>query len=359
MPRQEIVTYSPPLYDTLLGSNGTLASRPNLRHRPFVDHYYGSSEFCNLYLAVDGNGSLLGTIGVERMPFEVAGKTRRFGFGSNFNAFQPGAGGYLFFHWMGTVKCDGGVAFGGTKDTHRILERSGWSYFDGIKTYYLNRTYQKEEASGSREKLARKLMDAISTKQQLDKLTSKLPESVWQAISVSEETSFRKELLDFKSAFPFRFAPDLQYLSWRYGPGLSFVKYRLFRVNHGDKVVGYFVLQESASRIIVSHSDGASPGLLAAGIVRGISQLSTGPSDCREVLFVSSNPEMQRVFEVVGFYNHPLWDRRFALGKLRGGIDIAPPTTEWLVNFDWGDNGLRAPFPGQNINGATSDAFLS
>jgi hypothetical protein len=90
--------------------------------------------------------------------------------------------------------------------------------------------------------------------------------------------------------------------------------------------------------------------LLAAGIVHGLSQLSTGPSDCREVLFVSSHPEMQRVFEAVGFYNHPQWDRQFALGKLRGGVEIGPPTSEWLANFDWGDNGLRAPFPDQGIS---------
>jgi len=67
---------------------------------------------------------------------------------------------------------------------------------------------------------------------------------------------------------------------------------------------------------------------------------------------------MQKIYESFGF-QPATEDYPFYLGATNGPADVAPDTSNWLVNFDWGDNGLLAPFLDQveteNDPGKTAD----
>jgi hypothetical protein len=52
---------------------------------------------------------------------------------------------------------------------------------------------------------------------------------------------------------------------------------------------------------------------------------------------------MQQVVEEFGF-RASRQERPFALGSLRHSIPVDSDTSNWLVNYDWADNCLRAPF---------------
>jgi hypothetical protein len=62
-----------------------------------------------------------------------------------------------------------------------------------------------------------------------------------------------------------------------------------------------------------------------------------------EIRLASSNPVMQRIYIRFGFKACSP-DRPFAIGSLQRSPHIETDTASWMVNFDWGDNGLRLPF---------------
>ena len=41
----------------------------------------------------------------------------------------------------------------------------------------------------------------------------------------------------------------------------------------------------------------------------------------------------------------------FAVGSLKGPVALPADPSRWLVNYDWGDNGLRPPFLGEAAPG--------
>ena len=66
-----------------------------------------------------------------------------------------------------------------------------------------------------------------------------------------------------------------------------------------------------------------------------------------------AHPAMQAVFRRAGL--RPDREARpFALGRGREPMTIAADTRAWLVNLDWIDNGLRAPFLDERGVGAPS-----
>lgn len=337
----QIVTYSPEMFDRVLSRCREFPPNFPLTYRSFVDHYYASSNFCRLFLVLDQDGVLLGTQGVEWMPFDEGGHIHRFGFGSNYLAFRPGAGVYLYAHWLRF--CDAGMVLGATAPVHRILKKSGWVYREGIHSYFLNRCYTEPEPARWYRHIDKGIRTWLSARHSLPDLHRRVPSDLAD-VAVEEQSDYSAELLAFKSAFPFRFAPDLSYLRWRYGTNLPFLTYRIFRVSRSGALVGYVVLQERDTEVVVAHSDGSEPRALAAGVVRSVARAGRDRSDRREVILMCSYPAMQRVFEQTGFVAPARLDIPFAIGKLRGGYEINVPVSEWLVNAGWGDNALRPPF---------------
>jgi len=310
-----------------------------LCHRSFVDYYYTDNPWCSLWLLRNADG-IAGTIGVERMPFAAGERSLTLGFASNFHAPQHGLGGYLFLHWMKTAPL--GLVFGGSAHTHRILRQQRWTYFSGTQTYVLNPSPFFAAGEAAWRKWAKRGL-ARWRRVRLETAIRRLPHEARQRVSVQEEKTFTEDMLPRTSPFTFRLAPSLDYLRWRYRPGLPFVRYRLFRVRHGGRSVGYVVLNESPRRILVAHCDGEDACRLAVGVLLSVVEITKADVDYREIRLASSHAEMQPLFTAAGFRPEKP-ERPFAIGARRGTVDVPADPSRWLVNLDWGDNGLRSPF---------------
>jgi hypothetical protein len=331
-----IVEYEPGLFDLLQTATSQMASR-NLCHEGFVNHYYASVPWCKLHLLLSPADAVVGALGVERMPFRVGSRDVTLGFGTNYYSLEPGAGGFLFLHWM--RQCDVGIFFGGTRYAHAVIRSQQWPYFDGIGVYLLNKEYEVYPGQAAWIRAA-KWIARQSTRRKISSYARNIPRQIANSVSVREEVDYSDDLLPQSSPFELRFAPDAAYLNWRYNTRLPFARYRLFRILSGARSVGYVILNEGPQRVLVSQCDGEDPETLAWGVVLSLLQVSRADSAAPTVMLTCSHPVMQQVFRCFGFKadtTHP-----FALGSLRRGI--APPpgshTSNWLVNYDWGDNGL-------------------
>ena len=331
-----ITEYTPEQFARVSEASQRIASR-NLRHRAFVNHYYAASPWCKLYLLASRDDALIGLLGIEQMPFSHSSKRITVGFGTNYYSLEAGAGGFLFLHWM--KRCDVGISFGGSPDAHNVIRSQKWPYFDGVDVYLLNKPYQSYSGQPAWKRAA-KWIARNSTRRRIAAYSRNIPPRITKQISVREEIAYNDDLLPKASPFEFRFAPSAEYLSWRYAIGLPFVRYRLFRILRGHKTAGYVILNDNPERILVSQCDGDDPETLAWGVVLSI--LNAGSTDLspRTVMLTCCHPAMREVYRSAGLKKdstHP-----FALGSLRSGM--APPagaaTSNWLVNFDWGDNGL-------------------
>jgi len=288
---------------------------------------------------VEDNGQVVASFGVEHMRFERNGEELLIGFGSNFYSLRPGIGGLLFVRWLQGVPL--GLVYGGSPDTHNLLRARGWNYFDGIKDYVLNNPYPAYPGQPW-WRLAAKSVGRLLLRSPISTYVGRIPGSIRQRMSVLEESYYAEDLLPGRSPFSFRFAPKVEYLSWRYNLGLSFVRYRLFRIRSETQTVGYVVLGDSPENVVVAHCDGAEPRALAYGALLSILEVGRDDRKPRTVHLASSHPEMQQIYESFGF-RPTKRERPFALGTLRGLADFDADTSQWLVNLDWGDNGVRAP----------------
>jgi hypothetical protein len=338
-----LVPYTPDAFDSLRVAAQRLRVK-SLAHRPFVDYYYTQNPWCDLCLLRDEDGSVSGTIGVDRMPFAAGERSLTLGFASNYHAARPGSGGYLYLHWMKAAPF--GLVFGGSEDTHRILRGQRWTYFPGVRTYALNATPYEGPGEPSWRRWAKRLL-ARFRRVDLGGLVRQVPREVRARLSVQEEKRFTEDMLPHTSPFSFRFAPCLDYLRWRYPTRVSFVRYRLFRVLTGGRSTGYVVLNESPDRLLVAQCDGEEARTLAWAVLLSLAQASERDTRHREVALTCSHAEMRQVYQHVGFRPRGA-DRPFAIGSRQGPVDLPPDTSRWLINFDWGDNGLRAPFLDQS-----------
>lgn len=316
-----------------------------LCHRAFVDHYYASRPWCKLYLAMADDATVGATIGVDLMRFEYGARSLTVGIGTNFHSLQPGFGGILWMQWVKT--CEVACVFGGSGDTHRILKGQKWTYVPGVKTYYFNPAYRLEAGETAWRMAAKwvaRQLSRLSRPTDLRRRVRQLEQEAARGISVKEESEYDETLLPDRSPFAFRFAPSVEYLRWRYDTRLSFVRYRLFRILVSGRTAGYVIINDAPDRLVVSQCDGNDPVMLAHGVLLALAEASGADRRSREVVLSSCHPGMQRLYERVGFVTHSRWDRGFVLGPPRRWTDTPSDTSNWLINFDWGDNGLRAPF---------------
>ena len=335
-----IVRYEPHHFDALRDAALSVDPLASLAHRPFVDYYYAGQPWCSLFLALDEQGRVLATQGVEQMPFVHEGRTLTVGCGSNFHSFRPGAGAFLFLRCL--EGCPLALIFGGSEDTHRILQRRKWLYFDPVDSFQLNRSYDAAPNDTPLRRLAKRTLERFG-RRSLATFAHRVPATIRGRMSVHEEPLFSNDLLPRRTPFSFRFAPGADYLNWRYNTGLSFVRYRLFRILDSGRTSGYVVLNDTAGQLVLAHCDGEDAESLAYGIMLSMMEAARADTEPRSAMLVTSHVAMRAVFERLGF--HP--GRQGRLLALRGGgasMPTPPDTAKWLINFGWGDNGLRAPF---------------
>ncbi len=108
----------------------------------------------------------------------------------------------------------------------------------------------------------------------------------YSAISIKEESKITIDMLPMRSPFKLRFAPDVEYLNWRYSTELTFVRYRLFRVLAEGRTVGYIVINDG-NRLMVAHCDGEDCAVLAYAILIALTEVSRNDRTPRH-LFLSS-----------------------------------------------------------------------
>jgi hypothetical protein len=351
----QIVEYAPERFQSLQRA----ASRrgiPGLEYRPFVDYYYATSPWCKLYLAIGNEGTVQGTIGVERLQFEYESREITLGLGTNFHAFQPGIGGYLYMKWMRLYP--GALEFGGTEDAHRVLTSSRkWTYFAGVKQYVLNRPFPVYPGDTWWRAAAKNVAAAIFQRP-VRRYSSRIPRSAVSTISVQEEHSEAKGLLPRQSPFAFRLAPTAAYLSWRYNTQLPFIRYRFFRIVYQGSSAGYVILSDSKGQVIVAQCDAEDPVVLAYGVLLSVLEVTRSDRKPRTVLLTTSHSKMREIYEQFGFKfngNH----MKFALGNLERTISTASDTANWLINFDWGDLGLLRVLEGLVRQGSACSEAMS
>jgi hypothetical protein len=335
-----IVEYTPQHFEALRKFAEGTGEKVGLAHRPFVDYYYATQDWCRLYLYVANGGNILATYGVDRMRFEYDGREMMIGFGGNYYSIQPGIGGILFVHWHNL--CPVGLVYGGSTDTHKMIAARKWKNYKGVRVHVLNKPYDPYAGEGML-RVAAKSVARRFTRSKLSHYASHISAEVRRKVSIHEEKKFTDDLLPRESPFVFRFAPTAEYLNWRYKTSLSFVQYRLFRVLDCGRTAGYVVINESPERLIVAHCDGTNAWTLAQAALLSILHVGQEDQEPRTVILSICHPEMREIFQRFGF--HPEHeDRPFCIGTLRGPVEIADDTSRWLINYDWGDNGLRPLF---------------
>jgi hypothetical protein len=342
--KMRIVQYKPGHFGALRQFVDRVGQKMALTHASFVNYYYATRDSCRLYLYVADDESILATYGVENMRFEYNGRETTIGFGSNFHSLKPAAGGVLFVHARKSSAI--GLVYGGTPDSHKMTRYLKWTYYQGVTVYDLNRGYEAN-LNDSWFRLAAKSMARQIPRANLSSFVSRIPAEVREQVSVQEESVFREESVPSDSPFIFRFAPTVEYLNWRYSTALRFIRYRLIRILNRGRTAGYAVINEGPEKLILAHCDGTDPRILAYGVLLSVLHVGRQDRKPRSVVLACCHPAMQEIYQRFGFRTK-YKDHPFCIGTLHGPVDFVPDTSHWLVNYDWGDRGLRPPFLDQS-----------
>jgi hypothetical protein len=336
-----IVEYTPELFDKLQEMVMQVPAKMNLAHRPFVDYYYASRNWCKLYLFLSDSGRVLGTLGRELLRFEHESPEITIRIGSNWFSLQPGIGGQLTKFSAQSNPNSFGMMLMASRKALKVLRHYGWVPIPGVRGYFLNgcTLYPRTALQATANSMIRQIIG-----KRIPSLMSHIPPDVKARISIREEHSYSPDLLPLRSCFEFRFAPTVEYLNWRYNLSLSFVRYRLFRILVAGTGVGYVIINESAQQIMVAQCDGENANALAYGILLAILQAGGKDRSPRTVFLACCHLEMQQVFERFGFKRWLRRDLPFAFRTLPPNFDPSLNTSRWLVNYDWADNGLQTPF---------------
>ncbi len=311
-----------------------------LAHKPFVDYYYASTPSVKLYLLMKDADTVLAILGQETLTFSYQGRDVAFGIGSNFYTLQPAMGAMLFMNWMRSNPYH--MIFGGSDDTHRILRQQNWVYFQGFQRIEYNPRFYASSTDVAWRRMAKSILRAVSHRK-VSSYESKVRAQIPSNLEVREESEYTADLLPARSPFTFRFNPSVEYLSWRYNTRLSFTRYRLFRIIVDGSSFGYVIVKDEPHRITVAQCDGSDAATLAWGVLSVVFRACREDRNPRNIMLYTSNQTMKDIFRAAGMIATPS-DMRFAIGSISESVDFDPDTSQWLINYDIGDNALRNPF---------------
>lgn len=336
-----LVEYKPEYFE-MLAEVGRRSNVPALCHRDHTNYYYATSPHAKLHFSTDDYQSVKAIIAIEKMPFLFGENAVTVGFGHHWHSFQPGAGGLLFMHWV--KSCQIPMEFGGSDDAHEVVKQTKWEYFEGVNTYFLNPRYRTRPEDSLLVKIAKKGWCMAASRPPLHNRIEQIRRAAPKGLEIREEREYSEDLLPKTSPFTVRFNPDAEYLNWRYNLHLSFVKYRVFRLLISEETIGYVILNEQRRRIIVSQCDANDAEALAYGVLLCVAEAGKGDKGRKEIGLTSSVPAMQEIYAQFGFVTNSRLARRFALGLQRVKFETPRDTSQWLLNYDWGDIVFRPPF---------------
>ncbi len=237
------------------------------------------------------------------------------------------------------------MVFMASPSARRVLQHLAWVPMQGVGGYFLNACSLKPWNSWWKT-CANLIVRGISGKR-IPALAGRIPEDLASTIQVREEFAYSPDILPGTSPFALRFAPTAEYLGWRYNLSLSFVRYRLFRI-FSARSIGYVILNDSPEQIIVAQCDGNDATALSYGVLLAI--LKAGEKDAvrRSVFLACCHSQMAEAFERFGFKKWFRGDLPFGFRNVPPMLNVAEGTSNWLINYDWSDNGLQAPFADQS-----------
>jgi hypothetical protein len=353
-----IVEYTPKLFWDVSAMAAQIPGPLNLAHRPFVDYYYATGEWSKLYLCYSDEGKIIGTLGRELAPFEYDSQGLTLRIASNWYSLR-GVGLQLSRYSALSNPDSTGLLFTGSESSLAVLRQLNWIFVPGIRGYSLNRPYRIYPGESRWRSAAKSVLRGV-TRRRVASFAARIPSWVFAEIRVLEESSYGHDLLPARSPFLFRFAPSAEYLSWRYNLSLPFIRYRLFRVSAGGATVGYVILSDSPERIVVAQCDGEDAAALAYGVLLSILEVGREDQEPRSVYLACCHSEMKKIFQQFGFREDG-GDLPFAFRNPPPHVDLSLGTSRWLVNFDWGDNGMRQPFRDDGVRpveGQVSDQIV-
>jgi len=338
-----IVEYTPEFFGDLQEMVSRVPASMNLAHRPFVDYYYATRCWCKLYVYLSDSGRVLGTLGRELLRFELDSREITIRMGSNWYSLQPGIGGQLTKFSAQANPGSYGMTLMASRKAVEVLLHYGWVPIRGVMGYLLNGPCSLYPGNSWWKGTANSIIRRLAG-MPIPSFASRIASGVRARITVCEELSYSQDLLPRVSPFRFRFAPTVEYLSWRYNLSLSFVRYRLFRILADGATTGYVILNESPQQMIVAQCDGEDATALAWGVLLAVLHVGANDHSPRTVFLSCCHREMRKVFEQFGFRPRLRGEIPFGFRELPPQLDLYSGTSNWLVNYDWSDNGLQAPF---------------
>jgi hypothetical protein len=344
-----IVEYTPKHFGDVSEMVLQIPGPMNLAHRPFVDYYYATGKWSKLYLYYSDYGKVIGTLGRELARFEYDSRELTLRIASNWYSLQRGVGGELSQYSAESNPDSTGLMFSGSKDTLAILRHRKWIFVPGVLGYFLNNPYPLYSAETKWRSTAKSFLRRVAARN-ISSFAPRVPSRVSAEISVCEEDSYSPDLLPSRSPFLFRFAPTAEYLNWRYNLSLPFIRYRLFRVIARGTTAGYVILNDSPEKIVVAQCDGEEASALAYGVLLSILEVGREDKQPRTVFLTCCHSEMRNIFQTFGFREQRNGALPFAFRTQPPQVDLSLGTSKWLVNFDWGDNGVRQPFCDRGVS---------
>ena len=233
----------------------------------------------------------------------------------------------------------------GGEATQALLRQQHWSWYSSAREYRLNRSFAVKPGERWWRSLARTALEKLPGRVDVANRNRRLQDTHVGPVEVIEETHVTSDMIPQGSPFTFRFTPTVEHLNWRYDTALSFVQYRLFRIVSQFETRGYVVLNVQRNRILVAQCDCEDALTLVRGVMAALAVVSEEENRKAGVVWSAAHDDVQRMLTELGFRTRRV-DRPFALGSLHKKPPPASSTKDWLINVDWGDNGLRPPFPG-------------
>ncbi|WP_339521529.1 hypothetical protein [Pseudomonas sp. EL_65y_Pfl2_R96] len=291
----------------------------NLQHLEFLKHYYFDSPYSDLHIYLDAAGEIVGTMGIEEIPYQYDGESGSLFFGSNWFASTSLAGASTYRLWTDRNRKNC-LSFGGTESAHNFFRGAKWQYFEGFQI--LVRSINSASKLNSQANTA-----IIQTGRQID----------------VGNYSLEGDITPFKTGFNGRFYSKKEYLKYRYNPTLKYISYKWVSIIEDGEIIGLAIFNCGPKEVVLSYCDGIDPVAVAGGVLKGFAKVLSDYDDLTDmkIRIGSCSPEMIEVWKSANFKISA--QRTFAMNKPIAGLTGPQSLTQggWNVALDVGDNCLR------------------
>ncbi|MFG0827915.1 hypothetical protein ACF8R6_05980 [Pseudomonas sp. CJQ_7] len=313
------VTANASHFDAIKNFGDRFDEHGNLQSLEFLKHYYFDNPYADLHIYLDDSDEIVGTMGIEEIPYRYKGEKGNFFFGSNWFAATALAGASTYRLWTERNRrsC---LSFGGTDAAHNFFRGAKWTYFEGFQI------------------LVRSINSAAKLNSQAGTILSQLGRNIETSRHAQDDA-----ISNFAKGFSGGFYSTAESLKYRYNSNLSYISYKWINIIEAGKIVGLAIFNCGPNEVVLSYCDGIDPVAVAGGVLKGFAQVLGDYSDLSDmkIRIGSCSPEMIDVWKQANFKASA--QRTFAMNKPIIGL-TGPDSLSidsWNVALDVGDNCLR------------------